>query len=83
MNQPGDHRELAALIKGIVNILVKNKVKPMEEIGSQVMFTSAKHRLVDSAVPTKGEMVTIIERGFLILDHKDQVRLLKPALVKK
>lgn len=83
MNQPGDHRELTALIKGILNILAKNKVKPMEEIGSQVVFTSAKHRLVDSAVPTKGEMVTIIERGFLILDHKDQVRLLKPALVKK
>jgi hypothetical protein len=27
--------------------------------------------------------VTIVERGFLILDHKDQVRLLKPALVKR
>lgn len=83
VNQPGDHRELTALIKGILNILAKNKVKPMEEIGSQVVFNSAKHRLVDSAVSIRGEMVTIIERGFLILDHKDQVRLLKPALVKK
>lgn len=82
-SQPGDHRELAALIKGVLNILVKHRVILMEEIGSQVPFTSAKHRLDGSVAPSKGEMVTVVERGFLILDNRDQTRLLKPALVKK
>lgn len=83
INQPGDHRELEALIKGILNILARNKVKPMDAIGTQVTFSSAKHRIVDSTNITNGAVVSIIERGFLIKDHKDQIRLLKPALVSK
>jgi molecular chaperone GrpE (heat shock protein) len=83
INQPGDHRELEALIKGIFNILARNKVKPMDEIGTQVVFSSAKHRIVDSTNITNGAIVSIIERGFLIKDHKGQIRLLKPALVSK
>lgn len=83
INHPGDHRELEALIKGILNILAKNKVQPMEEIGVQVVFSSAKHRMVDSTNITNGKIVTILERGFVIKDHKDQIRLLKPAMVSK
>lgn len=82
-DHPGDHRELAALIKSILNILTKNKVQPMDEIGTQVEFSSAKHRLIDSTYVTNGELVTVIERGFLIKDPKDQIRLLKPARVSK
>jgi hypothetical protein len=81
--QAGNHQELIALIKGMFTILAKNRVRAMEEIGSQAPFTSAKHRLAEPAVIENGEMVTIVERGFHILDHKDQIRLLKPALVKK
>ena len=76
-------RGMDALLKRMFNILAGLKVVPMEPLGTRVAFNIQKHRLVDSIHVDPGEIVIIFERGFLIRDFEDNLRLLKTALVKK
>lgn len=76
-------REVQAILLRIYNILTSFNVLPMEEIGSSVQFTPQKHHAVDASVVNPGDTVMIVERGYLIRDNKDKLRLLKPALVKR
>lgn len=82
-NQSNPSRDVEAVVKRITSILGHYKVLPTEAIGSQVSFNPQKHRLVDTLEIHTGDQVLILERGYLIRDHKDKLRLLKPALVKK
>lgn len=82
-NQPEQSREIEAVIKRFSSILTVHKVMMTEPIGTLVDFNSQKHRVVDSSEVLPGEKVIILERGYLIRDHKENLRLLKPALVKK
>ena len=76
-------RGMDALLKRLFNILAGLKVVPMEPLGTKVAFNVQKHRLVDTVHVDTGETVIIFERGFLIRDFEDNLRLLKTALVKK
>jgi molecular chaperone GrpE (heat shock protein) len=72
-----------AIILRLNNLIKGMKVTPMEAIGTQVQFNPQKHRLIDSSLLEPGKKVIVVERGFLIRDNHDKMRLLKPALVKQ
>lgn len=75
--------EVEAIILRLESILAGNNVTPMEPIGSQVKFSTQKHKIVDTSAIDVGDTVVVVERGYLIRDNKNNLRLLKPALVKK
>lgn len=76
-------RDLQAIILRLNSIMAGLKVTPMEAIGAQVQFSPQKHQVVGAAIVDSGELVVIVERGYLIRDNNEKLRLLKPALVKK
>jgi molecular chaperone GrpE (heat shock protein) len=55
----------------------------MEAIGSRVKFNPQKHQAVGVSVIGVGEEVVVMEKGYLIRDSKEKLRLLKSALVTK
>jgi len=75
--------EIQAVIRRLNSILAGLNITPMESIGSQVQFNPQKHHAVDASVIAVGETVVVVERGYLVRDNNDKLRLLKPALVKK
>lgn len=82
-SRPTTSQEIDAVLKRITSILGTYKVTATEPIGSQVAFNPQMHRLVEAAGIAPGDAVKIVEKGFLIRDHRERLRLLKPALVKK
>ena len=83
VSNPEQSRGMDALIKRLFNILAGMNVTPMEALGTKVVFNVQKHSVADAVHVDPGETVIVFERGFLIRDFKDQLRLLKVALVKK
>lgn len=76
-------REVQAIVVRLESILAGQGVIAMEAVGSEIPFSPQKHHIVDTAKIDVGETVVVAEKGYLIRDHKDKLRLLKPALVKK
>lgn len=74
--------DLEAVITRFNRILATYKVIESEQFGARVNFNPQKHRLVESGNIQPNQPVIVVERGFLIRDQKDRMRLLKPALVK-
>lgn len=75
-------REVAAMLRRFDSLIAAYKVYAQGEIGDQVPFNPQKHHLVEGDSLSSGEPVLIIEKGYLILDPSEKLRLLKPALVK-
>lgn len=82
-SQPSRSREIQGVLRRLENLAASYQVIPQEAIGSQVAFNPQRHRLAESADLSPGEPVMVVERGFLIRDLQDRLRLLKPALVVK
>jgi len=82
-SQTTPSREILAVLRRLENLVAGYKVLALEPVGSKVEFSPQKHRLVEGADISPGDMVMVVERGFLIRDLQDRLRLLKPALVKK
>jgi molecular chaperone GrpE (heat shock protein) len=76
-------REVQAVIVRLNSILSGLGVIPMEAIGSRVKFNPQKHQAVGVSVIGVGEEVVVMEKGYLIRDSKEKLRLLKSALVTK
>jgi len=82
-SQPTRSKEIEAVLRRLENLVVSYKVIGMESIGSLVEFTPQRHRLIEGGDLSPGASVIVVERGYLIRDPQDRLRLLKPALVKK
>jgi molecular chaperone GrpE (heat shock protein) len=80
---PSRSKEIEGMLQRLENLASINKIIAQEPIGEQVPFNPQKHRLVGGSNVSPGEKVIVIEKGYLIRDNKDRLRLLKPALVKK
>ncbi len=76
-------QETRSIIKRLENIISKFKVQATGNIGEVVVFNPQIHRLIKPDEIKEGDNVTIIERGFLILDNANQPKPLKQALVEK
>lgn len=83
VKQPTHSKEIEAVLRRLENLAASYKMVAQEPIGTQVGFTPQRHRLVEGGNLSPGEPVVVVERGFLIRDPQDRLRLLKPALVKK
>jgi len=82
-SQAEQSREMEAMIKRLYGVLSSYKVMITEPIGSQVDFNPQKHHVIESRDVVAGDKVVVLERGYLLRDYKEKLRLLKPALVKK
>jgi molecular chaperone GrpE (heat shock protein) len=82
-SRPAQSKEILAVLRRFDNMLVGFKVTATEPIGQQVPFNPQKHRLTGSGDAVPGDIVLIIEKGYLIRDHRDKLRLLKSAMVTK
>jgi molecular chaperone GrpE (heat shock protein) len=80
---PEQSRGMTAMIKRLNNLLPAQKVVSMESIGDTVAFDSQKHQPADPVHLAQEDPVVVFERGFFIRDLKDNLILLKPALVRK
>ena len=82
-SQAEPSKELQAVLRRLENISSGFRVISQEAPGKIVEFNPQVHRLMEGGGVNKGDPVLIVERGFLIRDHSDKLRLLKPAIVKK
>jgi molecular chaperone GrpE (heat shock protein) len=79
----GEAEEIESVLRRFSSLLPGQNVTPLEAIGTEVAFNPQRQRLVETSDLQPGQPVRIVERGYLIRDHTEKLRLLKPAIVKK
>ena len=82
VSHPTRSTEIDAILLRLSNLISAHKVSPLEDINSQVPFNPQKHRLAEGTSVSIDDTVIVLERGYVIRDHKGKLRLLKPAIVK-